>query len=285
MVASPISQPTATPSFTIGLTRRADCHAADRPAPWARSPGRLHDSARLERMTRLATVATSRSSWVAMTTLVPSTTCSARISTRTSKPDGPGRRSAHRGSAGPAPDESGGQRQPSLLATGQPVRTAVAEDRRRQPDPVHEAIDGRGALAIEPEADLIAHGRSQGTVAPGPGTRTRPARPVRPERAESGSTPEQPDDARSGLSSPTSSRASVDLPLPFGPTSATRSAATRRSGRFPEHRNAAVVPEPEVGGDDDGPNGPRPSDRVSAVEWPIGSSGSQITFCGDARPR
>ena len=64
---------------------------------------------------------------------------------------------------------------------------------------------------------------SRGTAAPAPGRRTPARRASSRGARRAGSSPTSVTCPRSGRSRPTSSRASVDLPLPFGPTSAIRS--------------------------------------------------------------
>ena len=54
-----------------------------------------------------------------------------------------------------AADQDAGERQPSLLAARQPVRTPIAKPVERQLESLHELRHARGLRRREPEADLV----------------------------------------------------------------------------------------------------------------------------------
>ena len=187
---------------------------------------------------------TKRSSWVAARTALPCPTSSSSAATSASWPrrSWPKVGSSSARSKRPA-GEPGHEREPALLAAGEPVRASVAEGLQREREPLAQLVGVRHLLAVQAQLDLLAHRvaeESELRVLHDVAGEPRDLRGREPPRIRE---PRRISPA-SGRSSPSARRRSVVLPLPFGPDERDpvarrrrHSSMSRRTGSPPSNPN------------------------------------------------
>ena len=199
-------------------------------------------TARASSTTARSASATSARSWVTCRMPCPAAPSRSTIASTSARPSGS---SIEVGSSSTRyaglHRERARDREPLLLAAGEQVRLAALEP--GQPDRRERVVDPRADLVarqaevLGPERDVVFDGWSRRSGRPDAGTRCRRARAARAMRASSRvSMPSTVTVPACGSSSPLASRASVDLPEPFAPRTATCSPgrdleATRRQAR------------------------------------------------------